>query len=327
MNRKIYLIFVLIILSSSLFVSCKEDELDESIFDVNVPDLDEKAFTYKFDKFLYDNFLIPYNMQFLYKMQHISTDNKYNLVPAKLENSKKLAALVKYLWLDAYEEIADSNFLKLNSPRIIHVIGSSAINPLSGTEIVGLAEGSIKISLFKVNQLNITDLSVLNENYFKTMHHEFAHILHQKKTYPREFNYFSIDDYMPAGWEKRHSSVAASLGFVSSYAGSETREDFVEVIANYIVKTEAQWDQLLNTAKREWKQIDEDNPGKGVTATEEYDGVDGDKLILEKLDKCRVWLKDAWGIDIDALRAEVQERQSKINTEFVNSLLIEYGIE
>ena len=327
MNRKIYLIFILIILSSSLFVSCKEEELDESIFDVNVPVLNEKAFTYKFDKFLYENFLVPYNMQFLYKMQHISTDNRYNLIPAKLENSKKLAALFKYLWLDAYNEIIDTTFLKINAPRIIHIIGSPAINPLSETEIIGLAEASIKISLFRVNNLNVNDLADMNEYYFKTMHHEFAHILHQKKTYPREFNYFSINDYLPTGWEKRHSSVAASLGFVSPYAGSETREDFVEVIANYIVKTDAQWNSLLYDASREWKQNYEDDPSKGVVEIDEYDGVDGVEVISEKLEMCKIWLRDAWGIDIEALRAVVQERQSKINSAFVNSLLKEYGIE
>jgi substrate import-associated zinc metallohydrolase lipoprotein len=72
------------------------------------------------------------------------------------------------------------------APRVILLIGSPALSPRSGTMILGQAEGSVKITLFLVNYIDVTDIEMLNEYYFKTMHHEFAHILHQTKPYPNK---------------------------------------------------------------------------------------------------------------------------------------------
>ena len=43
----------------------------------------------------------------------------------------------------------------------------------------------MKITLYNVNDINPDkiDINLLNEYYFQTMHHEFAHILHQTKNY------------------------------------------------------------------------------------------------------------------------------------------------
>lgn len=50
--------------------------------------------------------------------------------------------------------------------------------------VLGTAEGGMKITLYNVNDINPDkiDINLLNEYYFQTMHHEFAHILHQTKT-------------------------------------------------------------------------------------------------------------------------------------------------
>ena len=44
--------------------------------------------------------------------------------------------------------------------------------------------------MYEVNSLDFenVDIEVLNEYYFKTMHHEFAHILHQKRNYDPSFD-------------------------------------------------------------------------------------------------------------------------------------------
>lgn len=239
-------------------------------------------------------------------MKDVATDMDYNLVPATLENSQKLAVLVKYLWFDVYDKVVGPNFLKLYGPRIIHLIGSPAYNPVNGTMILGLAEGGIKVSLYRVNSIDTNNADMLNEFYFKTMHHEFAHILHQTKPYPKTFNLISYKYYDPYAWQDRNERVAASLGFASSYGGSQTREDFVEIIANYIVKTDAQWATLLSNASKGWA-------ADGAELTADTDGVDGKAVILQKLEICRTWLKDEWGVNLDALRAEVQYRQARID--------------
>ena len=146
-------------------VSCSEDDLGPTIFPDDEDALDPSSYSYKFDKWLQDNFLLPYNLDFRYKMEDVGTDLNYNLVPATFDNSQKLAVLVKYLWFDVYNDIVDPEFLKFYGPRIIHIIGSPAYNPTSGTIILGLAEGGIKVSLFRVNDLDLDDMDMLNEDH------------------------------------------------------------------------------------------------------------------------------------------------------------------
>ncbi|OIP83532.1 MAG: hypothetical protein AUK44_04850, partial [Porphyromonadaceae bacterium CG2_30_38_12] len=252
--KKILVTLCLVIVVLAIFTTCTEEKLQPTIFDTSTADLEPTAASYNLDKYLSDNFLKPYNMRFLYKMQDVGTDMSYNLVPATYENSKKIAVLTKYLWFDVYSKIVSPDFLKKIGPRVIHLVGSPAYNPANGTMILGLAEGGIKISLFRVNSINSGDVDMLNEFYFKTMHHEFAHILHQTKTYPKEFNLISYKNYEPFSWQDRDERVAASLGFTSSYGGSQTREDFVEIIANYIVKSDTQWEKILDNASKGWSQ-------------------------------------------------------------------------
>jgi len=336
-----------------LLFSCREDELTSTIFNNDSEDvLDPTSYTYGLDSFLVENYLKPYNMRFIYKMQDKGTDMNYNLVPATFEKSKQMAVLTKYLWTDVYDKIAGFNFLKKNGPRIIHLIGSPAYNPTSGTILLGLAEGGLKVSLFRVNELDVrsvdaASVDVLNEYYFKTMHHEFAHILHQTKIYPKTFNEFSYKDYNPLGWQDRHENITFSLGFVSPYAGSQTREDWVEVIANYIVKTDEWWEQTYAKAAKGWRQIDKSDPSKGVVDYEDVevvdangnvvidpstgqpqterriiqgseDGVAGEVVIRQKLDMAKEWMLTEWGVSLDSLRKEVQYRQAHIN---IDSLL------
>jgi substrate import-associated zinc metallohydrolase lipoprotein len=240
---------LLVAVAAMSLSSCSEDKLGPSIFPDVDETLDPTSYTYKLDKFLKENYLEKYNLTFLYRMPDISTNMNYNLVPATYENSIDLAVLCKHLWFDVYDKVAGEDFLKQWGPRIILLVGSPAYDPTAGTETVGLAEGGIKISLFKVNAMQINNFYMMNEYYFKTMHHEFAHILHQTKTYPSEFNKISVGHYDGTNWQYRGNEVT-SMGFVTTYASSEFREDFAETIANYIVKTDDQWNRILELASR-----------------------------------------------------------------------------
>ncbi len=310
-------ILVALILGISLY-SCQKDDLGPTIFDTTNSGLDSTSYTYAFDKYIQNAYLKPYNLEFAYKMKDIATDMNYNLVPASLENAEKLAVLTKYLWFDVYDSLVGPEFLKQYGPRMIHLIGSSAYNPANGTEILGLAEGGIKVSLYHVNSMNVSDIDMMNEYYFKTMHHEFAHILHQTKTYPKTFNLISYKYYDPFAWQDRKTddgseAIAHSLGFASAYGSSQVREDFVEIIANYIVKTDAQWAKILDNASKGWEMKKDSNGNTYVQASTDTDGVDGKAIILQKLQICKDWLHDAWGVDLNKLRASVQYRQSHID--------------
>jgi substrate import-associated zinc metallohydrolase lipoprotein len=191
-------------------------------------------------------------------MIDVEADMNYNLVPASFDKARDLALLTKYLWFDSYKELATEEFLKEHGPRIIHLIGSPAYNPQTGTIILGLAEGGIKVSLFRVNDLDVTDFDQLNEYYFRTMHHEFAHIMHQTKSYPTEFNTLSNGRYDQSNWQDRNGGIVTSLGFITNYASSETREDFAETIANYVTRTDEQDQFLLWCADQNWFSGDDE---------------------------------------------------------------------
>lgn len=231
--------------------SCGEEELGPTIFPEG-PDETETSYTYKFDHWLNESFRDIYNLDLKYKLADVEVNMQYNLTPVTIDNAKSLSVLIKYLWFDAYAELTGKQFLQQYGPRIINLVGSPAYNPSSGTETLGLAERGIKVSLFKVNEMNPADIEMLNEFYFRTMHHEFGHILHQTKSYPTEFNLLSSNFYDSSTWQLRNMAVTASMGFVTNYASSQPREDFAEVIANYVTRTDDQLDLIRWFASLGW---------------------------------------------------------------------------
>jgi len=278
--------------------SCQQDKFGPSIFIDPVVDTD--AYTYEFDQWLYEHYTVPYNVDFRYRLDDNATDPNYNVVPVSMGMADTIAHLALYLWYDVYDSVAPAGFLKENGPRIIQLIGSAMINASQGTEKLGQAEGGIKITLMKINRMETNNIDQLNEYIFKTMHHEFSHILHQKKTYPKEFEQLSAADYNPDGWQYTSDTDAWQMGFASPYGGSQAREDFVEIIANYIVKSDADLNRMLTIAGQ--------------------DGKKGKKILEQKINICRSWLAEKWDLDLDALRAEVQRRQENLDWNMIMNL-------
>jgi len=271
------------------FVACSEDELGPTIFPAEDKPLDRTLGTFPLDTFIKKHMLERYNMKYIYRMEDVGADMQKNLVPAKYEKSVDLAILTKYLWLDVYDKLAGEKevFLKKYAPRIIHVIGSPAYNE-DGSRTVGVAEGGVKITLMEANKLNVDEIegaNGLNNLFFHTMHHEFAHILDQTYQRPTAFDLLSSALY-DAAWNDKHDSVQCSLGFVTPYGSSANREDWVEVLSCYVTYTQERWDNLLESASYDWEDVDmtaekydslfwnyEEKTGKWVKTTRktEYD--------------------------------------------------------
>ena len=272
-NKLNILILAAIALATINMASCTKDDLGPSIFDTKDYPLDRNLYTFPLDTFVKVNFLEPYNMRFIYRMQYISSDKDKNLTPASYENSCKLAVLTKYLWYDAYKDVAENGntFLKLYSPRIIHVIGSKSLNTSSGTETLGVTEGGTKVTLNRVNYLDPSDIDNMNEYFFETMHHEFGHILDNNKLHPTTFNLLSNGHYNAAGWSDTPDSVAYSLGFVSPYSSASYTEDWVETLGRYITRDSLAMEKMMGTAEYEWEIIDlEDKNGDGDKDASDY---------------------------------------------------------
>lgn len=279
--------WLFIVFATVTLWSCNEDELDSnSIFGPDTTVLNE------FDTWLLHNYTETYNINFKYRFEDKESDDDYNLAPADYNKAIALAKMTKYLWLESYEELLGPDFIRTYCPKIMHLVGSPAYNS-QGSIVLGTAEGGLKITLYNVNQIDLDnlDIDVLNYWYFKTMHHEFAHILHQTKNYSTDFNLISASNYQSSSWVNVTDKQALDMGFVSPYASSETQEDFVEIIAIYVTHNAEYWNTLVGSASEE-----------------------GQDMINQKLALVKDYLITTWGIDLDALRDIVQRRSGDILT-------------
>ena len=296
MKKVIYL--ALLIMTMGL-VACSEDDKISSttIFPTTPPERDA------FDIWLQKNDTATYNIDVKYKMEDIESDMTYQLVPADSSKSAKIAILIKYLWFDAYNEAVGQNFVKANVPRIIHFIGSSAYNS-NGTETVGTAEGGLKVTLYKINDIDESRIQTdayyhrLNEYYFHTMHHEFTHILNQKIAYNKSFDKVTASGYVSGDWTNVEDVDAQKKGFVTAYAMEEGKEDFAEMLSTYVTSTPTQWEKILSTAGA--NMVDET-----LTARQ---------AIEQKLSIVRDYMSKSWGLDIDKLRDAVLHRGNELSS-------------
>ena len=259
MDIKKYMLGSALVLGMGLgFTACDDDDFTETIFPDVSTDADPNMSTYKFDTWLNKNFRDVYNLDFQYRLEDAETNYDFNLIPASLENSMKMAVLTKYVWYDAYAEAyggskdnLDPGFLKQVGPKMINLVGSLMYNN-DGTVTLGYATGGVKIVLMDINNVDFNDISMLNNRYFHTMHHEYTHILHQTKNYPTEFNFLSNGKYDPQNWSNRNGGVCASMGFVTPYSGESYTEDFAETVSNWITRTDEDYAMINWCAQRGW---------------------------------------------------------------------------
>ena len=281
-----YIKYLSVMLAAFLLVSCGEEKLDP-----NSQILDSNVEMNEFDEWLVDNYVTPYNIEFIYRMEYIESDMNYYLVPAQYEKSVQIAKLMIHLCLQAYDEVTgDKEFIRTYFPKMIHIIGSAAYRN-NGTIVLGTAEGGLKITLYMINSLQL-DPEYLNHYYFHTMHHEFAHILHQTKPYSSDFEMISGTEYVKDTWNDAFKSDADAQqhGFITPYAASEANEDFVELLSTYITNTPKFWSDMLKTA-----------------------GKDGSAIIEQKFDIVYNYMKNTWGIDLNDLRDVILKRQGEID--------------
>ena len=274
--------------------SCSEEELNpESIFESNetMPEND-------FDRWLKTNYVDEYNIQVKYRFEFNESDKGYNLVPAEYDKAVAIAKLTKYLWLDAYAKVMGNTFIRTYCPKLIHLVGSPQYNT-DGSVSIGVAEGGMKITLCNINSLDFENLDIdfLNYWYFHTMHHEFTHILHQTKDYPTIYKEVTPTGYTSQSWVNLSNQQALDRGFITPYASMNTDEDLCEMLSTYVTHTQKYWDDTVAKAS---------DSGKAA--------------IASKLDILRGYMEETWGMDIDALREEVLERQEHIDELDLKSL-------
>ncbi|MGN0021900.1 MAG: putative zinc-binding metallopeptidase [Sphingobacterium hotanense] len=277
----LYFIAVLALVASS----CRKDDpvdKDNSIFQPTDP-----ATITAFDNWLIKNIAYPYNIDILYKYTDINTDPRFILVPADIEKSQTAIQVLKYAWLEAYDEVLGVDFTRQYAPKQFMFVGSSAIEG-DNTKVMATAEGGVKITMYEVNKLEL-DPDKLIDNYFHVIHHEFSHILHQTKNYSTDYQKISDTDYIKDDWWTVSVEDARKKGFVSPYSMVEANEDFAEVYSIFITSSDADWKAILSQA-----------------------GIEGAAKINKKLDIIREYAKNSWGFNLDQLRAVVLRRADRV---------------
>lgn len=337
----------LLLLASMLFTACDNDDLSsDSVLSLNTFTAGTSD-TPELDAWLKTTFTDPYNIQFNYRYLDKETIQKYNVIPANTEGTIAIAKLVRHMWLNTYVEAVGDEFLKTYTPRVFQLIGSYQYDS-NGSQVLGTAEGGVKIYLFGVNNLDIDNPRIntddpyeshstlpydLNYWFFHTLHHEFCHILTQTKEYDTDFRTISTN-YHSSDWINVDDEDAAQEGFVTGYASGEYNEDFAEIYSTYITMSETGWNKILDNAVVYTYSY---TNASGTISTKEYVGTpssselaqmkakysdfalsntdsSGRTTILSKLAIVRSYFQDTWGIDIDLMREIVLRRAAEVPT-------------
>lgn len=289
--------FAVAVTSVLTLASCKQEQLNqESVIK------DSRAEQTEFDKWLANNLLNPYNIQIKYRYELMETNFSYWTTPADYEQSIIYAHLVKYLCVDTYDEVAGTTFTCKYFPKLFFLEGTFHYDN-NGQMILGTAEGGRKIFLGGVNHLRgvleeaqeAQDAGTLNELYFKTIHHEFTHILNQTKDFTPDYKMISGTDYVLNAWNDTNRTTYLKFGFISQYSQHSDREDFAEMLSTYVINTPQQWNAWMSQA-----------------------GTEGAKKIEQKLEIVRSYMLEAWDIDLDELRDIVLRRTDDVLAGRVN---------
>ena len=291
-------ILPLLILAAFGVASCQQDLLsEESVIKDSSVEMND------FDYWLEANFLKPYNIEFKYRFSLDESDKGFWNTPADIDASIIYAHLVKYLCVDTYDEIAGIDFTRAYFPKMFFLVGTWEYRN-NGSIVLGTAEAGKKIMLSGVNELpelfdaleagRITEDQLaedLSHYYIKTIHHEFTHILNQTKSYPENFGTITSTTYVGDAcfdtdnyWRGR--------GYITAYAQSEHREDFAELVSEYITHDAAWWAAQMTAAHNETTEVRKTNPDA------EY----GDVIIDSKISIVNAYMEDSWGINMDDLR-------------------------
>jgi substrate import-associated zinc metallohydrolase lipoprotein len=228
-----------------------EPSLEESQIDTSTPILNE------LDIWLRQNFVNPYNIDIQYKWDINDTEVDRFLHPPFERNVKPLAEVLKSVWIEPYNQLGGENFIKTIAPREFVLAGGFNFNPGGNTITLGLAEQGARIVLFNIDFLSYNNILYEEDtaNDFdvqfsiigpiSTIHHEYGHILNQIEPYDPNFDIVNPADYT-SSWADRSNEQARELGYISAYASSQPSEDFVEMIAYMLTRSNEKWNSLVN---------------------------------------------------------------------------------
>jgi len=268
---------LLLCLTVAVLASCSKDDDD---LDVPLPDLGGETWAEgPTDTWLYQNFVLPYNIEVKYRFDRYEVALNKVLAPVREDKVIPVMEAIKQTWIDPYSQVAGEDFIKRLSPKQFVLVGSAEYNT-DGTIVLGTAEGGRKIVLFVINDFEKKNKPEVKQ-MLHTIHHEFGHILHQTIMYPEEYKTITPD--YTATWYLYSLEDARSRGFITEYARSKPDDDFVEMIAVMLIEGKAGFDTIVETTPAA-----------------------AQPLLRQKEQIVVRYFKEAWNIDFYTLQARAQ---------------------
>lgn len=227
-------IFLAALFGATLLLGgCREEE--KIADDLYIPGLGEYAEN-ELDKWLYQNYTLPYNIDVVYRWdaaQAYSSLSEVQLVPVEFDAVQPMMAALRDVWFEPYIQATGNSqdFLKEVAPKKIVLVGSPEYQ--NGSYKLGQAKGGRKILLLNVNNFDASDENELKES-LHTIVHEFTHILHQTKLFDKKYQEISTGRYN-SNWTLLKDPEARRLGFITSYAMLNKDEDFAEMVSGILV--------------------------------------------------------------------------------------------
>ena len=234
------------------------------------------------DTYIYNNFQQPYNIIVTYNYIDADFEMGKYLYPPTESKVQPMLEIVKKVWIDSYTQVAGQDFIKSVAPRQISLIGGYNMNS-DGTITLGFADSGMKITLFNVDQLDVTKHAATRQ-YFHTIQHEYCHIINQRKPYSEEYGKITPSDYT-ANWYNIQLADANKKGFITPYSMLNDIEDFAEMTSGILSMSKTDWDAKVNAIPEE-----------------------GRNIIRKKEEFVVSYFKSEWNIDLYKLQ-EVVENQ------------------
>lgn len=273
----------------SCLAACSEEE----DLDVDVTQLTGDTWTKgPLDTWLYDNMVVPYNIEVKYRFDRYELSLGKNVTPPSESKVMPVVETIKKTWITPYDQVAGPAFIRRLSPKQFVLVGSPEYNT-NGTIVLGTAEGGRKIILFKINDF-ATDNKPEVKQMLHTIHHEFGHILHQNIMYPQEYK--RITPSYTASWNDFSLADANSRGFITEYSRSNPDDDFVEMISIMLIEGRTNFNNMVNGLVLP----DPNDPTKRVPNTAAQAALRQKEQIIVR------YFKESWNIDFYTLQLNAQ---------------------
>ncbi|CEN50005.1 putative zinc-binding metallopeptidase [Capnocytophaga canimorsus] len=321
--------YISLLLLAFLFVTCNQKDAVSKDSVIYLEDEHQSDF----DQWLYETFTKPYNIEVKWKWDDTEIDNSFHVTPPQKQKARQIMEALHAIWIKPYEQEAGTEFIKTYVPKLIYLVGTPQFNQ-DGTKTLGLAEGGRKITLFDVDSFDNQDLDKMTKA-FHTMHHEFAHILHQKIAFSTTYKDLTKGQYTGA-WFNVSEVRANARGFITPYSMSNENEDFVEVAATILSTVQNSNSPIqrivpekddtgnvtgnlvsMNLTDFQLKlymfgiSIQQQSNGS-LRIVQEQTAPQGLNTMLKKIDMVSDYYKEVWGIDLFRLQGKIEQATNEL---------------